>query len=147
MQDTRNIVHNVHIIGQWCLSPFKVSTLGPYTVLQSPSAAPSYFPESCWWSEISSCSKVILVFGKARSCRAPKLGFRGAESPGWFDVSPQNSAWDVMHEQVCCSDEAANHQLPIAVAFWIIWIVSMEEHSSLMQNLMQIDCSTHLVIF
>ena len=30
--------------------------------------------------------------GKAKSCRAPNLGFRGAESPGWFDVSPKNSA-------------------------------------------------------
>ena len=51
-----------------------------------------------------------------------------------------------MHEWVHCCDEAANHQLPIAVAFWIIWIVSMEEYSSLTQNLMQIYCSTHLVI-
>ena len=33
----------------------------------------------------------------------------------------------MMHEQVLCSDEAANHQLPIAVAFWIIWIASAEE--------------------
>ena len=44
------------------------------------------------------------------------------------------------------SDEAANHQLPIAVAFWIIQIVSVEECSSLMQNLMQIYCSTSSVI-
>ena len=51
-----------------------------------------------------------------------------------------------MHEWVCCHDEAANHQLPIAEAFWIIWIVSMEECSSLMQNLMNICCSTLSVI-
>ena len=31
-------------------------------------------------------------------------------------------------------------------AFWITWIVFMEECSSLMQNLMQIGCSTHSVI-
>ena len=31
-------------------------------------------------------------------------------------------------------------------AFWIIQIVSMEEGSSLMQNLLQIHCSTYLVI-
>ena len=42
--------------------------------------------------------------------------------------------------------EAANHQLPIAVAFWIIWIVSTEECSSLMQNLMYICCYTCSVI-
>ena len=31
-------------------------------------------------------------------------------------------------------------------AFWITWIVFMEEHPSLMQNLMQIHCSTRSVI-
>ena len=51
-----------------------------------------------------------------------------------------------MHEQVCCCDEAANHQLPAAAAFWIIWIVSTEECSSLTQNLMQIHCSARSVI-
>ena len=35
----------------------------------------------------------------------------------------------MMHEQVHC-DEAASHQLPIAVAFWIIQIVSMKECST-----------------
>ena len=29
----------------------------------------------------------------------------------------QNTARDVMHEQACCRDEAANHQLPVAAAF------------------------------
>ena len=43
-----------------------------------------------------------------------------------------------MHKQVRYCDKAANHQLPKAVAFWIIWIVSVEEYSNLMQNLMQI---------
>ena len=52
-----------------------------------------------------------------------------------------------MHEQAHCRDEAANHQLHIAVAFRIIWIVSMEECSSLTQNLTQIHCSTRSVIF
>ena len=45
-----------------------------------------------------------------------------------------------------CCDEAASYQLPIAVAFWIIRIVSVEECSSLAQNLMQIRCSAHSVI-
>ena len=67
--------------------------------------------------------------------------------PGWFDVLSKNSVWDAMHEQVHCRDEAANHQLPIAAAFWIIWIVSMEECPSSMQNLMQILCSIHSVIW
>ena len=72
------------------------------------------------------------------------LACRGTESHGWFDVSPKNSAWDVIHEQAHCHDKAANHQLPIAAAFGIIWIVSTEECSSLTQNLVQICC--HSVI-
>ena len=51
-----------------------------------------------------------------------------------------------MHEQAHCHDEAASHQLPIAVASWIICIVFVEEYSSLLQNLMQIPCSTCSVI-
>ena len=51
-----------------------------------------------------------------------------------------------MPELACCRDKAAHHQLPIPAAFWIIGIVSMEKCSSLMQNLMQICCSTHTVI-
>ena len=52
----------------------------------------------------------------------------------------------MMHEQVHCRDAAANHQLPIAAAFWIIQVLSTGECWSLMQNWMQIRCSTHLVI-
>ena len=79
---------------------------------QSPSDAPSYFPESHQWSEISSLSKVVLVLGKARSCRAPNLGCSGAESSVRFDVLLKHSAQDVTYKQTCCRDEAANHQLP-----------------------------------
>ena len=52
----------------------------------------------------------------------------------------------MMHEWVCCYDKAANPQLPIAAAFWIFWIVSTEEWSSLTQNLMEIRCSNHSAI-
>ena len=130
-------------IGQWYLSSLQSRHLG---TSQSPSAALLYFPKSHWQSEISSLSKVILVLGKARSHRASILGYRGAESPGWFDVLQKNSAQDVVHEQVLCCDEAANHQLPMALGFRIIQIVSMEECSSLMQNLMQIRWPPHSVI-
>ena len=51
-----------------------------------------------------------------------------------------------MYEWVHCHDEAAKHQLPKAAAFWIIWILSVEECSSLTQNWMQICCSTRSVI-
>ena len=93
-------------IRQWCLSPLQSRHRGTshnlpsvsstvQNTLQNPllelsSAAPSYFPESHQWSEIYSLSKVILVLGKARSCRAPTLGYMGVEPPGRFNVSPQN---------------------------------------------------------
>ena len=48
-----------------------------------------------------------------------------------------------MHEQACCHDEGANHQLHMDVAFWISQMVSMCEYSSLTPNVMQICCSTH----
>ena len=126
--------------------PFKVGTLGPHT---GPPMAISYLVIFSW---ISSTVwnlfpfKGDSSFRKARSHRAPNLGCSGAESPGWFDVSPKTSAWDVMHEWVHRCDEAANHKQPIAATFWIIWIVSMEECSNLMQNLVQIHCSTRSVI-
>ena len=132
--------------GQWCLTPLQSRHLGTShsspsvsstvqnslqnPLLESPSDAPSYFPESHQCSEISSLSKVILVLGKAKRHRAPNLGCSGAESPGWFGVLPKSSAWDVMHEPACCCDEAASHQLPMDVAFWIICTLSTEECSS-----------------
>ena len=131
-------------IGQWHLGPLQSRHLTQFS--QSPSAALMYFPESHQWSETSSPSKVTSVLGKARSCRVPNLGCRWTESPGWFEVSSKTSAWDVIHEQVCCWDEAANHQLPTAAIFWIIQIASTEECSSLTQNVMQIRCSACSVI-
>ena len=127
------------------LKGFKVGTWDLTQFSQSPPAVSLYFPESHRWSEISSLSKVILVFGKARSCRALNLGCRGAESPGWFDVSQENctrcDAWVGRPHA-----EAAHHQLPIAAGFWIICTVFLEECSSLTQNLMQFHCSSHSVI-
>ena len=109
---------------------------------QSPSAAPSYFLESHWWSEISSLSKVILVLEKARSCRVPNLGCRGVESAGWFDVLPKkfcrrHDVWMDMLAWWSC-------QLPVARSCGLLNhpIVPVEECSGLMQNLMQICCST-----
>ena len=87
----RHKIQEASYIGQLYLSPLQSRHLWDLTHFsQSPSAAPSYFPESHWQSEISSLSKVILVLGKARSHRAPNLGCRGAGPSGWFDVSPKN---------------------------------------------------------
>ena len=60
---------------------------------------------------------MILVLEKDISFRAANLGYREDESLGLFDVSPQNSAQDMMHYWAHSCDEAANHQVPIVVAF------------------------------
>ena len=69
---------------------------------------------------------------------------------GWSQLCDlmfhKKTAQNVMHEQVYCCNEAANHQLPIAGAFWVIQVVSAEGCSSLTQNLMQLCCSAHSVI-
>ena len=121
---------------------FKVGILEPHTVLPIAVRCPVVFS---WISMIARNLfpfKGDFSFGKSQKSQGTKSGLWGAESPGWFDVLPKNSTWDVMHEQVCCRDEAANHQLPIVVASWINWIVSTEERSSLTQNLMWICWST-----
>ena len=129
-------------IGQCRLSPLQSRHLGTSQFSQLPSAALSYFPESHWQSEISSLSKVILAWGKARSHRVPNMGCKGSESPGWFNVLPKNSAWDMVHWVGVLSWWSCQSQLPIGVVFWIIRIASTEECSSLTQNLIQSCCST-----
>ena len=104
-----------------------------------------YIPESHWWSEMSSLSKVILVLGKNRS--APNLSCRGIESPGWFDVLPKNSSQDVISAWA-------------GILWWwscqslVAHSCSLRNHLNSfhrgmfkpMQNLMQIHCSTCSVI-
>ena len=75
-------------------------------------------------------------FGKIRSHSAPSLGCRGLSHLGDL-MFCKRTAQNMKHEWACCRDEAAKHQLPIVAAFWVMWIVSMEECSSLTQNLMQ----------
>ena len=85
---------------------------------------------------------MILVLGKARSLTAPKLVCRGLSHLGDL-IFCQKTAQDVMHERAHCHDEAANHQLPSESSERFLW---RNECSSLMQNLMNIHCSTHSVI-
>ena len=92
---------------------------------------------------------MILILGKAKSRRAPNLGYRGVESPRWFDVSPKNFArhWEWAHwagtllwwscqSAVAHSCSLLNHPNSFCA----------EECSGMMQNLMQICCSTRSVI-
>ena len=106
-------------IGQWCFSPLQSRHLGTsHSFPNHHQLLRGIFLNL--WNLFP--FKGDFSLGKSQSHRVPNLGYRGAESRGWFDVLPKNSAQDAMHEQVCSHDEAANHQLPIAVAFWIFWI-------------------------
>ena len=151
----RSKIQETLYIGQWHLSSLQSKHLGtsrssfsicsivqntlqnPF--LESPSASLSYFPESQWWSEISSFSKVILVWEKTEVIGCQIWAVGGLSHLGnlmFHKKNPNNSASYMMREWACCSDEAASHQLSIVAASWIIWIVSMEECSGLTLNLM-----------
>ena len=73
-------------------------------------------------------------FGKSQKSQGTKSGLQR----GWVTwviwCFTKNSARHMILELAHCRDEADNHQLPMAVAFCIIWIVSMKECSNLMQN-------------
>ena len=56
--------------------------------------------------------KSDFSLGKIRKSQGAQSELSGAESPGWFDVSPK-TAWDVMHEWVHSWHEAANHRLAV----------------------------------
>ena len=64
-----------------------------------------------------------------------------------------NSAQDVMHEWAHGCDKAANHHLPIAAAFWIIWIVprgmlklnAKFDADLLLYSLSHFECDGHTV--
>ena len=149
-EDTRNIVHRT-------MTPQSPSKQAPWDLTQfsqSPSAALSCFPESHWWSEMSSLSKVILVLEKARSHRVPNLGCRRAESPGWFDVSPENSVWGVMHEwamllwwsfqlPVAHSQGLLNH--PNSFLRVMFKLNAKFDAHSLLYSLRHFECNSHTV--
>ena len=71
-------------IGQWCLTPLPSRYLGTSHSSPNRHQLPCrIFPESHWWSEISSLSKVILVLGKARNGRVPNLGCKSGCQITW----------------------------------------------------------------
>ena len=125
---------------QWCLSPLKSRQLG-----NSHSSPNCHQLPHCIFLNHTEGLKSLPFKGDFNFRKSPKkltMHKIWAESPRWFDVLQKNSAWDRIHDRVCCCDEAATHQFPIAMAFWIIWIVSTEECSCLTQNLIQICCFT-----
>ena len=105
-EDTRNTVQRTMT---YFSVPFKVGSLGPPTVLSVSISCPSYFSwiSSMVWNLFP--FKGDFSLGESQKSQGTKSGLRKAESSGWFDVSPKNSAQAVMYERACCHDEAANH--------------------------------------
>ena len=150
MQGTRNIVHR-------SMTPQSPSKQAPWDLTQFsqlPPAALLYFPESYPYSEISSLSKVILVWGKTRSCRAPTLGCGGAESPGWLDVLLKNSsqrcdAWAGALSWWSCQSPAAhscsllNH--PNNFCGGMFKLNAKFDADSLLYSLSHFECDGHTV--
>ena len=129
-------------IGQWHLSHLPIRHLGTSHRFPNRYQLPHHI---FFWISLTVWNlfpfKGNFSLGKARSHRAPNLGYRGLSHLGdlMFHQKTLQETW-------CMSRRVVVMKLPIAVAFWIIWIVSPEECSNLMQNLMQILCSTHSVI-
>ena len=78
---------------------------------QAPWDPTSYFPESHQHYEISSLSKVILVWGKAKVTGHKIWAVAGLSHMGDL-MFHQKTAQEVMHEQACGCDKIASHQLP-----------------------------------
>ena len=85
------------------------------------------------WSSLTAASKCSTFSGVLLVAGLPEHGPLSTDSqPSWKRL------W---HTFICAALIASSPK-----AFWIIGIVSTEEFSSLMQNLMQIHCSTCSVI-
>ena len=94
--------------------PLKVVTLGPHTVLPVATSCPIIFSWISSTAEISSLSKVILVWGKAGSHRARNLGC----NRGWV-------TWVIwcfgktLHETWCMSRDVVVMKLLIISGLWL----------------------------
>ena len=152
-EDTRNTVHRT-------MSPQSPSKHTPWDLSQfsqSPSAAPLYFPEFHWQSEISSLSKVILVLGKSGSRRAPNLGCRGLSDLGDLmfhqtlcrrcDAWPVALSWGSCQSPVAHSCSLLNHPN----SFWMFKLNTKFDADSLLYSLIlnamvtQYTCSLNSV--
>ena len=104
-EDTRNIVHRTGTPQCPSSRHLGISHNSP----QSPSAAPSYFPESHQKSEISSLSKVILVLGKPEVTGHQIWAVAGLSHVGDLMVHQKT-----LHEMWCMSGCVVMMKLPIS---------------------------------
>ena len=142
VQDTRNIVHRA-------MTPQSPSKSAPWALYNSPNR---HQPPHCIFLNLIDGLKSLPFQRWFYFWEKPKVSGHQIWALGELShlgdlmftkkLCRRRDAW----ARARCCDEAANHPLPIAAAFWIIWIVPVEECSSLTQNLMQISCSTCSVI-
>ena len=96
-------------IGKWCLSPLQSRHLGTW----HSSLSCHQLPHCNFLNLIDSQKSLpfkgdFCLGGKVRSFRLPNLGCRGAESLGWFDVSPKT-----LHKIWCMRGLIVVMKLPI----------------------------------
>ena len=117
--------------------PCKVGTLGPHTVLPIAIgySVIFYWISSTVWNLFH--FKGDFSFGRSqkgtRFSGYQIWAVRGLSHLGDL-MFHQKTVQDMMHEWACGHDAAATHQLPIAVAFWVTQIISVEKCSSLTRN-------------
>ena len=142
-------------IGQWCLSPLQSRHLGTSDSSPSRHQLPCcIFLISHQWCEIFSLSRVILLWGNTRSCRAPNLGCRGAESPGWFDVTTKNCTkcdpWGNTLSWWSCQSPVVHHcgLLNHLKSFYrrMFNLNSKFDADSLLYKLSHFECDDHIVL-
>ena len=115
--------------GQWCLSLLQSSHFGTSHSSPIHHHLPLHiFPNLTDSLNLFPFFKGDFSFGKRQKFSGCQiLGIGGQNHLGDL-MFLQKPAWDMMHGRACCHDEATNYQLlPMAVAFWIIRMVSTEE--------------------
>ena len=125
-EDIRNIVPRTMILQ----SPFKWAPWGLTQFSQSLSASLSHFPD------FTDCLKSLPFQRWFYFWENPEVTWHQVWAIGGWVTWVIWGFDKKIQETWCMSRSVVVMKLPIAVAIWIILIVSAEDYSSLMQNLM-----------
>ena len=146
-------IQEILYIGQWCLSPFQSSTLGPHTVLSIAINCPIVFSwiSLKFWNLFP--SKGDFTFEKSWKLQGVKSGCRGPGSPRWFDDLPKNctrcDAWaSALLWRSCQSPGAHSYGLlNHRNSFWggMFKLNAKFDDDSLLYLLSHFECDGHTV--
>ena len=172
----RYTIQETLYIGQWRLSPLQSRHLGNLTQFSqslfhcSKHSAVSFVGITIRCPVVFSCISLSVwnlfpfkgdfSFGKSQSCRAPNLGYRVAESPGWqMFVDCSLYTFNILRCSVCCRPPRMwitfNRLSTFLEAFvphfylrctHCIVVENLNHPNSFHVRMMQIHCSTHSVI-